>query len=59
LDKVFGAEARRSYEPYFISPDGDGWRVEGAFKGHGDVMGGAPIVTFSRCGAITSVLLGV
>ena len=25
----------------------------------GDVMGGAPIVTFSRCGEITSVLLGV
>ena len=59
LDKVFGPTARRSYEPYTVTPTSDGWRVEGTFKGSGDVMGGAPIVTFSRCGEITGVLLGV
>jgi hypothetical protein len=59
LDKVLRPGARRYYEPYTVTRERSGWRVEGTFKSHGDAMGGAPIVIFSSCGEIASVLLGV
>jgi hypothetical protein len=59
LDRALGLKTRLSYEPYRVTQVDDGWRVEGTFHGDRDMMGGAPIVTLSKCGKITAVLLGV